>query len=230
MTVIAIIPARGGSKRIPRKNIKLFCGKPIIAYSIEAALKSDCFDRVIVSTDDEEIAMVARQYGAEVPFFRNKELADDYTSVTDVVIDVIQTVEEQFLERVSHACLIYATAPMVDAQLMTEAYKKLQSSDKSFAIGITSYASPIQRALVLENSGIKQLFNKRDSRSQDLVECYHDAAHFCWGTKRAFLEKHDFFSEQAIPIIIPRIFVQDIDTLEDWEVAETLYKAFNQRS
>lgn len=226
MSVIAIIPARGGSKRIPRKNIKLFCGKPIIAYSIEAALKSACFDRVIVSTDDEEIAMIAREYGAEVPFFRSKELSDDYTSVTDVVIDVIHKVEEKFHENVSHACLIYATAPMIDVELMSKAYKELLNSDKSFAIGITSYPSPIQRALILENSGIKQLFNKRDSRSQDLVECYHDAAHFCWGTKQAFLEKHDFFSDQALPIIIPRVLVQDIDTLEDWEVAESLFKAF----
>ena len=227
MANIAVIPARGGSKRIPRKNVKEFCGKPIIAYSIEAALKSGCFDRVIVSTDDEEIAEVAMKYGAEVPFIRPDNLSEDFSIVTDTVVHVIEQMEAQFKISVDYACFIYATAPLISELYLSQGLQELLSSNKSFAIGVTSYAFPIQRALSIHASVINKLFDHKETRSQDLEEYYHDAAHFCWGSKEAFIEKRDFFSSIAIPIVIPRSLVQDIDTLEDWEFAELLYKAKN---
>lgn len=227
MANIAVIPARGGSKRIPRKNIKEFCGKPMIAYSIEAALKSECFDRVIVSTDDMEIAAIAIAYGAEVPFIRPANLSEDFAIVTDTVIHAIEQMETQFEISIDHACLIYATAPLIGELYISQGLQKLSDSNKSFAIGVTSYAFPIQRALSIQASEIKKLYDHKETRSQDLEEYYHDAAHFCWGSKKAFIEKRDFFSSIAIPIIIPRSLVQDIDTPEDWEFAELLYKAKN---
>lgn len=227
MTNIAVIPARGGSKRIPRKNIKEFCGKPMIAYSIEAALKSGCFDRVIVSTDDMEIAEIAISYGAEVPFIRPNSLSEDFAIVTDTVIHAIEQMETQFKVTVDYACLIYATAPLIDKLYLSQGLQKILDSNKSFAIGVTSYAFPIQRALSIQDNVIQKLSNHKETRSQDLEEYYHDAAHFCWGSKEAFIEKRDFFSSIAIPIIIPRSLVQDIDTPEDWEYAELLYKAQN---
>lgn len=227
MTNIAVIPARGGSKRIPRKNIKEFCGKPIIAYSIEAALKSGCFDRVIVSTDDKEIAEIALEYGAEVPFIRPANLSEDFTVVTDTVIHAIEQIESQFKIAVEYACLIYATAPLIDESYLSQGLHKLLDSNKSFAIGVTSYAFPIQRALSIQANAINKISEHKETRSQDLEEYYHDAAHFCWGSKEAFIEGKDFFSSEAIPIIIPRSLVQDVDTPEDWEFAELLYKAKN---
>lgn len=229
MKKIAVIPARGGSKRIPRKNIRLFCGMPIIAYSIQAAHRSKCFDRIIVSTDDEEIADIAYQYGAEVPFLRSKELSDDFTVVTDVVIDVINYVENELHERIDYACLIYATAPMIDANTIRQGFEEIVSLKKKFAIGVTNYAFPVERALKIRDGKISQLFDKRNSRSQDLEEYYHDAAHFCWGSIEAFKERYNFFSSESIPIFIPRISVQDIDTIEDWNIAEILYKSFHSK-
>lgn len=227
MTKIAVIPARGGSKRIPRKNIKEFCGKPIIAYSIEAALESHCFDRVIVSTDDEEIADVAIKFGAEVPFLRPACLSEDFSVVTDTVVHSIDQIEKESSINVDYACLIYATAPLIESKYIRRGLEDILSHSKSFAIGVTTYAFPIQRAFTIEDNQIKQLFNYRNTRSQDLTEYYHDAAHFCWGSKKAFLEKRDFFSAESVPIVIPRTLVQDIDTEEDWEFAEILYRVHN---
>ncbi|WP_201576189.1 pseudaminic acid cytidylyltransferase [Psychrobacter sp. H8-1] len=227
MANIAVIPARGGSKRIPRKNVKEFCGKPIISYSIEAAKKSGCFDKIIVSTDDLEIAEIATKLGAEVPFIRPDDISEDFSVVTDTVIHAITELEKKLDIQVERACLIYATAPLINSRYIVEGLEKLLSMDKSFAIGVTSYAFPIQRALSIINDEISQVSDYRDARSQDLEEYYHDAAHFCWGTKDAFLEKHDFFSSSATPVVIPRGLVQDIDTAEDWKFAEMLYRANN---
>lgn len=224
---IAIIPARGGSKRIPRKNIKDFCGKPIIAYSIEVALESGLFDRVIVSTDDEEIAQVARKYGAEVPFMRPKELADDYTGTTAVAEHTIRWFKEIDII-VDYACLIYATAPLLQVKYVKEGYDNIIKNDVDFSFSATTYDFPVQRSLqVLENGGVIPMFQEHiNNRSQDLKEVIHDAGQFYWGVPDAFRENLQVFSARAVPVIVPRILAQDIDTTEDFFQAELLFNAY----
>jgi len=223
---LAVIPARGGSKRIPRKNIKKFCGKPIIAWSIEAALASKCFDRVIVSTDDEEIAAVAREWGAEVPFMRPEELADDYTGT----IPVIRHAIEWFIRNETEpdmVCCIYPTAPFVNAGDISRGLDTLLSTGSDYVISITTFSYPIQRAVKITREGRLEMFHpeKFTTRSQDLEEAYHDAGQFYWGRPDAFLADVPFFSKASIPVILPRYLVQDIDNEEDWIRAERLYKA-----
>ncbi|NYG48476.1 N-acylneuraminate cytidylyltransferase [Bradyrhizobium sp. IAR9] len=223
---IAVIPARGGSKRIPRKNIRSFCGTPIIAYSINAACDSGLFDEVIVSTDDEEIAGVARQFGATTPFARPKEISDDFTGTNAVVKHAVGWFIEQGND-VSHACCIYATAPLIRTRYLREGYDALTGSDAAFAFSITSYAFPIQRAVRLTSEGrVEALYPEhRITRSQDLEPVFHDAGQFYWGTARAFLNDVPVFSPRSIGIVLPRVLVQDIDTLEDWEQAEFMFRA-----
>ena len=223
---IAVIPARGGSKRIPRKNIRPFCGKPIIAYSIDAARDSGLFDEVVVSTDDEEIATLARQFGATTPFVRPKEISDDFTGTNAVVKHAVTW----FIERgndVSHACCIYATAPLIQDRFIREGYQRLIVSDAAFAFSITHYAFPIQRAVRLTSEGrVDSLYPEhRMTRSQDLEPAFHDAGQFYWGTARAFLDDEAVFSPRSIGVVLPRMYVQDIDTLEDWEQAEFMFRA-----
>jgi N-acylneuraminate cytidylyltransferase len=221
---IAIIPARGGSKRIPRKNIKYFHGKPLIAYSIEAAKKSGCFDKIIVSTDDAEIAEVAIKYGAEVPFIRPVEISDDYATTLDVMKHAIHWCEESGL-MVDNVCCIYATAPFLLAEYIQQGLESLNINGVKYAFSATSFAFPIQRAIKLNNDNKVTMFQPEhlNTRSQDLEEAYHDAGQFYWGKKSAFLDGASFFSEHSTAIIIPRKRVQDIDTHEDWDLAETLY-------
>lgn len=228
---VAIIPARGGSKRIPRKNIKPFAGKPIIAYSIEAAKRSGLFDRILVSTDDEEIAQVAQSYGAEIPFLRPKTLADDHTGTNAVVKHAITWLKEQGNEA-HFACCIYATAPFVQEKFLVEAYQRLAGCEKSFAFSVTSYRFPVQRALSVTPEGFVNAMYPENifTRSQDLEEAYHDAGQFYWGRAEAFLEDTLLFSTASIPIILPRHLVQDIDTPEDWQEAELMYKAWELAS
>ncbi|GAF51731.1 pseudaminic acid cytidylyltransferase [Psychrobacter sp. JCM 18900] len=228
MTSIAVIPARGGSKRIPRKNIKNFHGNPLISYSIKAAINSGCFDRIIVSTDDEEIAEVAIRYGAEVPFIRNKELSNDFSGTTPVIQDVIEKLENTNIE---YLCCIYATAPMISSNDIITGLNTIKAKlDCDYAFSITSYAFPIQRSLLLQKEGRVSMHNAEmfDVRSQDLEECWHDAGQFYWGTKHAWQEGLPIFSSNSIGIKIPRYRVQDIDTLEDWDMAEILYRAWRQ--
>lgn len=223
---LAIIPARGGSKRIPRKNIRPFAGKPIIAYSILAAAETGLFDRIIVSTDDEEIAGVAKFYGADVPFLRPKSLADDFTGTNAVVKHAIQWCISQGIP-VEYACCIYATAPFVNARYLQEGYTKLSASDKSFAFSVTSFSFPVQRALRITNEGcVEALYPEYIfSRSQELEEACHDAGQFYWGKANAFLNDEILFSTISLPIFLPRHLVQDIDTLEDWRRAELMFSA-----
>jgi pseudaminic acid cytidylyltransferase len=222
---ICVIPARGGSKRIPKKNIKDFLGKPIVAYSIEVALNSKLFDKVIVSTDDESIAKVAKEYGAEVPFFRPEELSDDFTGTADVVKHTINWFLEQDVE-IDYVCCIYATAPFVKQQYLEKGFEKLKCSGKLFAFSVVSFAYPIQRAIKIKRDKISMFYPQYLTyRSQDLDESYHDAGQFYWGTPEAFLNDEKVFSEKSIPIVIPRHLAQDIDTLEDWHNAELMYKA-----
>lgn len=225
---IAIIPARGGSKRIPRKNIKDFFGKPLIAYSIEAALKSNVFDKVIVSTDDETIAEVAKRYGAEVPFLRPKELSDDHTVTKDVIDHALSYLRSNG-EEYDYLCTIYATAPLLDASYIIEGYEKLKNSDAINVFSATSMSFPIQRTFKLDENGRCEMFTPQHyyTRSQDLEEAYQDAGQFYW-TK---LNKHSseiMFGKDSIPIILPPHLVQDIDTPQDWERAEYMYKVLTQ--
>ena len=225
---IAVIPARGGSKRIPRKNIRVFCGKPIIAYSIAAAQQTGLFDQVVVSTDDEEIATVAREFGATTPFIRPKEIADDFTGTNAVVKHAVAWFNAQSND-VTHACCLYATAPLVQANFITEGYEALSRSDAAFAFSVTSYAFPIQRAVRITPDGrVDAIYPEhRMTRSQDLEHAYHDAGQFYWGTARAFLEDMPMFAPHSIGVILPRHLVQDIDTLEDWDRAELMYRVIN---
>lgn len=223
---IAVIPARGGSKRIPRKNIKSFNGKPIISYSIEAALKTELFDHVIVSTDDEEIASIAKEAGAEIPYIRPASLADDFTGTNDVVKHAIRWYGDNDTE-ISYACCIYATAPLLEASYIIDGFKQLSTSDSSFAFSVTHFDFPIQRALRINDDGRLQAISpdQISKRSQDLEESYHDAGQFYWGRAQAFLEDIDMMSLYSTPVVLPRYLVQDIDTDEDWKQAELMHQA-----
>ena len=221
---IAIIPARGGSKRIPRKNIKLFHSKPMIAYSIEAAQQSGCFDKIIVSTDDQEIADVALQYGAEVPFIRPSNIADDHATTLDVMQHAINWCQAQQWP-VDKVCCIYATAPFILAKDIQNGLEELSNDDVQYAFSATTFPFPIQRAISLDESGSVSMFSPEhaNTRSQDLPEAYHDAGQFYWGRASAFLTGKAFFAEHSKAVILPRKRVQDIDTPEDWDLAELLF-------
>ncbi len=223
---LAIIPARGGSKRIPRKNIKPFCGKPMMAWSIEAALNSACFDQVIVSTDDPEIADVARRHGAAVPFMRPAELSGDHIGTIPVIRHAIECFNDQG-HAVDKACCLYATAPFVSADDLRRGLDILQGNDCDYAFSVTSYAFPIQRAIRITKQGRVEMFSPEhfNTRSQDLEEALHDAGQFYWGRAEAWRQGKLIFSPESIPVILPRHRVQDIDTLEDWIRAEWLFKA-----
>ncbi len=226
---IAVIPARGGSKRIPRKNIKDFCGQPIIAYSIQAALKSELFDRIIVSTDDSDIADIALKCGAEVPFMRPASLSDDFTGTLPVINHAINWLKEHG-EAIEYICCIYATAPFIRSEYVREGYEKLIKSRKSFAFTITTYPFPIQRSVRILDDGSLDAFYPEffETRSQDLEEAYHDAGQFYWGKVEAFLNNEILFSPVSVPVLLPRFLVQDIDTPEDWKRAELMFKVIRQ--
>ena len=219
---IAVIPARGGSKRIPRKNIRPFLGKPIIAYSIDAARDAGLFDRIVVSTDDTEIASVARELGAETPFIRPAEISDDKTGTAAVVKHALQILDSE----IEAAYCIYATAPFVRASDIRDGWDALNGSAASFAFSVTSFPFPIQRALKLADGGVG-LFQPEhaETRSQDLEPAFHDAGQFYWGTAAAWLEDRPLFALHSIPVVLPRWRVQDIDDEEDWARAEHLFRA-----
>lgn len=223
---LAVIPARGGSKRIPRKNIKHFCGKPMLAWSVEAAMQSGCFDHIIVSTDDAEIADIARQCGAQVPFMRPESLADDHTGTTAVMAHAINWVAAQGLTP-QQVCCLYATAPFVNADDLCRGLAVLSDTGSDYAFSVTSYAFPIQRAIRITQAKRVEMFNPEhfNTRSQELEEAYHDAGQFYWGRASAWLENKMIFGLTSAPVILPRHRVQDIDTAEDWLRAEWLFKA-----
>ncbi len=223
---LAVIPARGGSKRIPRKNIKPFCGKPMIAWSIEAALRSACFDQVIVSTDDAEIAEVARKAGAQVPFTRPTTLSDDHTGTIPVIKHAIEWFQAQG-HAPSQVCCLYATAPFVSVEDLRKGLAVLTETGCDYAFSVTSYAFPIQRAIRLTAENRVAMFNPEhfNTRSQDLEDAYHDAGQFYWGRAEAWCQGRIIFSPAAAPVVLPRHRVQDIDTPEDWTRAEWMFKA-----
>ena len=225
---IAVIPARGGSKRIAKKNIKLFCGQPIITWSINAAIESQLFDEIIISTDDVEIADIAKGLGASVPFIRPEEISGDHTPIKEVVTHAIKafTIENQEPELV---CCIFATAPFIQQSDLKLALVKMQDENTSFSFPIARFSAPIQRAIKLDVVGHAGMFTPEafSSRSQDLEPAYFDAGQFYWGRTQAWLQPNVMFSKISSPIIIPNYRVQDIDTEDDWTRAEYLFKALH---
>jgi pseudaminic acid cytidylyltransferase len=226
---ICVIPARGGSKRIPRKNIKFFNGKPIIAYSIEVALESRHIDKVIVTTDDQEIANIALEFGAEVPFYRPQELSNDYCTIGPVISHAVDWMENNGI-LINHVCCLYPTAPFIEVGSISDAYKKFIEKEADFCLSVASFPFPIQRAVKISKSGVIEVFNPEfvNIRSQDLEESYHDAGQFFWGKKDAFKIDSLWLAEVVIPFVLPRYLVQDIDTLEDWKKAEIMYKVIQE--
>jgi N-acylneuraminate cytidylyltransferase len=226
---ICVIPARGGSKRIPRKNIKEFNGKPIIAYSIKAAYDSNCFDQIIVSTDNIEIKEIAKKYGAQVPFIRPAELSNDFVVTFKVIKHAIEYLEVNN-KNIENVCCLYPTAPFVQSQTILKAFEKFKGSNADYCFSLTSFPFPIQRAIKIDQNNKIDMFNPEQfsSRSQDLEDAFHDAGQFYWGKAQAFKDELPLFSEASIPYILPRYLVQDIDTNEDWIRAEVMYKVLQE--
>ena len=225
MANLAIIPARGGSKRIPRKNIKHFSGKPIIAYSIEAALKSELFDEVMVSTDDAEIAEIAKHYGAKVPFLRSSKNANDHATTIDVITEVIEAYEN--LEKTyEFACCIYPTAPFVTIDKLKTSFKLLKSRGLDTVFPVIQYSFPVQRAMrVFKNDVIRMIQPEHmNSRSQDLEPTYHDAGQFYWLNTSKIIQQKKLWTDATGFIEITELEAQDIDTETDWKIAELKYK------
>lgn len=222
---VAVIPARGGSKRIPRKNIREFCGKPMIAWPIIAAQATGLFDRVIVSTDDSEIADVARAWGAEVPFVRPIELSDDYVGTTEVIAHATRWFSEQG-GQISAVCCIYATAPLIQVDDLARGWQALQSGDWAYAFSVAEFSPSIYRAFrQRKEGGVEMLFPEFfTTRSQDLPIALHDAGQFYWGRPSAWTEGMKIFDRHSMPVPIPRWRVQDIDDVDDWVRAEMIFK------
>lgn len=228
MKSLCIIPARGGSKRIPRKNIKPFMGKPIMAYSIEAALKSELFDEVMVSTDDEEFAEVARQYGATVPFLRSEATANDYATTVDVLLEVVETYKQRGKE-FDTICCLYSTAPFVTSERLKEASSKL-SDNVDACFTMVEYSYPIQRSLRINEAGqVKMKYPEHlKSRTQDLEKVYHDAGQFYFVKTKTLTEEKTVWCKHTAPLVLSELEVQDLDTLTDWQLAEMKYELLHK--
>lgn len=229
MSTLCIIPARGGSKRIPRKNIKNFLGKPIIEYSIQAALESSLFDEVMVSTDDKEIAEIAEKSGAKVPFLRSSENANDFASTVDVLYEVI----DRYKKRGQHfdsVCCIYPTAPLIKIDHLKEAYALMIENKFDCVFPVTPFSYPVQRALIQDKDGTVKMAQQefKNSRSQDLVPHYHDCGQFYWFKADVILNERKIWTDNTGSIILSNIEVQDIDEPSDWQIAELKYKYLNE--
>lgn len=224
MNQLAVITARGGSKRIPRKNIKDFCGKPIMAYSIEAALKSGAFDTVMVSTDDREIAKIAEKYGATVPFFRSEKTSNDFAVTSQVLAEVLEEYESrgQCFDRV---CCIYPTAPFITAERLRTAMELLEEKQADSVLPVVRFSFPPQRGVVLEDGFLKFKWPEhRNARSQDLEPFYHDVGQFYCVNAESFRKQRVLVMERTVPFILSELEIQDIDTEEDWKLAELKYQ------
>lgn len=223
---IALIPARGGSKRIPRKNIKEFGGRPMIAWSIEAAQRSQLFEHVLVSTEDADVADTARAWGAEVPFTRPMELADDHSPTTEVVAHATRWAQAQGWP-LAAVCCIYATAPFVQVADIDRGLRELEAKDWAYTFSATPFAAPIFRAFRESPSGGAEMFfpEHYSTRSQDLPVALHDAGQFYWGRPAAWIEGQQIFDRHSCPVVIPRWRVQDIDDQDDWTRAELMFTA-----
>jgi pseudaminic acid cytidylyltransferase len=227
---VAVIPARGGSKRIPRKNIRLFGGKPIIYWPIRAALEADCFDNIIVSTDDEEIAAISREFGASTPFVRPLGLADDYTGIVPVVSHSIEAISSKH-SHPTEVCCIFATAPLVQVEDLLHGLELIESADWEYVFSATAYSYPVHRSFLKDSDGgIQMMFPANlDKRSQDLPQVMHDAGQFYWGKDRAWLEKKPILAKHSCPLVLPDWRVRDIDTLDDWQVAELIFERLSSQ-
>ncbi len=223
--LICIIPARGGSKRILRKNIKHFLGKPIIAYSIEAALRSRLFDEVMVSTDDKEIAEIAKRYGAKVPFLRSAEVADDFATTYAVINEVSESYKKLNLD-FQYTCCLYPTAPFVTSEKLISAFNKLQDKNTNAVLPVLIYSYPIQRSLNINKDFFIKMTDEQNlkTRSQDLTPSYHDVGQFYFYETKEYLETKSIFKMNTKSIIVSELEAQDIDTLTDWKLAELKYK------
>ena len=223
--IIAIIPARGGSKRIPRKNIRHFCNQPILKYSIDAALEAKCFDEIIVSTEDREIAELAKSFGASVPFLRSNENASDVATLEDVTKEVIVKYKETGRE-FDYICCILSTAPFISPKRIIEGLKLLEEKEADTVFPVARYGYPTQRALHVEEDGVISMVwpENEDKRSQELRPTFHDAGQFYWARLEPFLAQHRYFSDRAIAMEISSKEVQDIDSEDDWEHAEIKYQ------
>ena len=227
---IAIIPARGGSKRIPKKNTKEFLGKPIIAYSIEAAINSNLFDEVMVSTDDEEISVISKKYNAKVPFLRTKSTSDDFSTTSDVLVEVLSRYEEMD-KKFDYICCIYATAPFVTPQKLFKSYELIYNGKADSVFPVVKFGYPIQRAVrLLSNNRMEYIWDENiNKRSQDLEPAYHDVGQFYWINGKSFSISHSIISENSFCIEIPEFEEQDIDTANDWLLAEQKYKYLKEK-
>ncbi len=231
MNNICIIPARGGSKRIPRKNIKEFHSKPIIAYSIEVALNSGLFSEVMVSTDDNEIVDIAVKYGASVPFLRSTKNADDYSTIADVLLEVINAYK-QFGKTFDKICCILPTALFVNPQVLKRGLDKMNENSFTAVIPILKFSYPIQRALrINQKTGFIEMFKPENynTRSQDLEPAYHDAGQFYWIDTTILESEKKLYTDHAGFIELNYWEVQDIDSIDDWEIAEAKYKILGER-
>ena len=228
MKTLAIITARGGSKRIPRKNIKHFLGKPILAYSIEAAVMSGIFDEVMVSTEDEEIAEIAKSYGAKVPFYRSEKTAGDFATTNDVLLEVIEEYEKRG-QKFDMACCIYPTAPFVTSEKIKDAMSKLEASDADTLIPVVQFSYPPQRAMVIRDELLQfKYLEYIDSRSQDLEKEYHDVGQFYCFKVEPYKKNQKLMLGKILPYVVPEMEVQDIDTESDWQIAEIKYQAMRK--
>ena len=222
---VAIIPARGGSKRIPGKNIRKFLGLPIISYSIKTALDSGVFEKVIVSTDSKEIASIAEEFGAQVPFLRPNNLSDDFSGTHEVIGHAVRWIEDNYLS-MDYVCCIYATAPLIKKSDLIQGYQMIKTGNFDSVIAATSFPYPIFRSFKkLSTGGLKMVFPEHyNSRSQDLPEVYHDAGQFYWASPEVWKKDSEMYNEKNAIVEIPNYRIQDIDTLEDWKRAEIIYK------
>lgn len=227
---VAIIPARGGSKRIPQKNVRFFAGKPIIAYSIQAAKESGLFDRIIVSTESAEVAQVAQAWGAEVPFRRPEHLATDYVNISEVLLHAVEWAKAN--GGCDYFCCIYSTAPFLQPEFLRRGLEEMQKKGAKATMSVARFSYPIQRALKVGEGECLEMIQPEffDSRSQDLQDCYHDAAQFYWAEADYFIKQRVFVLAKPLAVVIPSKFVHDIDTLEDWEIAELKYRALQRSS
>lgn len=224
MRKIAIIPARGGSKRIPRKNIKSFLGKPIIAYSIESAIKSGVFDEVMVSTDDVEIAEISKKYGATVPFYRSPEMSNDMAMTAPVLIEVLNEYKK-IGQNFNYCACIYPCAPFINPKRLTEGMNLLTESNVDSVLPVVKFSYPPQRCLVIRDKQVQMLHKENyNMRSQDLEPIYHDVGQFYCLKSASLIKEERLYCENTLPIILPESEVQDIDTEEDWKIAEMKYR------
>jgi pseudaminic acid cytidylyltransferase len=227
---IAIIPARSGSKRIPGKNIKEFCGKPMIGWSILEAINSECFDHIVVSTDSHEIAEIANSFGAETPFLRPKNISDDFTPIVTVMKHAISELLA-LSYKMTNICCIFATAPFIRSNYIKSGLHQLTNNGCDYVFPVTTFSYPIQRSLIVNTDNtIRMLYPELShTRSQDLDEAWHDAGQFYWGKFESWVEEKEIFKSDTQILRLPRKLVQDIDTYEDWEYAEALFNSITQK-